>query len=72
MQDFWNVIKFFGPLAVIQVSAYVAAVMLVPGNHGVLFVSQLTVTLIASSAGFNAGKRAAQGEANTVTTDTEW
>ena len=60
--EFWSVVKFFGPLALIQAIAYVAAVYIASGNHGVIFVSQLTVTLIAASAGYHKGQRDSQGD----------
>ena len=56
-QEFWGIIKWFGPLAALQVIAFVCAVAVAPDNYGVQIVSQLTVTMIAAGAGYNAGKR---------------
>ena len=58
-QEFWGVIKWFGPLAALQVIAFVCAVAAAPENYGVQVVSQLTVTMIAARAGYTAGKREA-------------
>lgn len=68
MRDFRNVIRFFGPLAGIQVLAFVAAALLIPDNPALLFVSQLTVTMIAAGAGFRAGRRNGLAEAAGRTT----
>jgi len=56
-QESWGIIKWFGPLAALQVIAFVCAVAVVPKNYGVQVISQLTVTMIAAGAGYNAGKR---------------
>ncbi|MHC4880568.1 MAG: hypothetical protein ACYTGL_29305 [Planctomycetota bacterium] len=69
-QEFWGVLKFFGPLAVLQVVAFTVSAFVAPGNYGVLFSANLTVVLIAAGAGYSRGKRDALSDAQ-VSTSTE-
>lgn len=65
-QDFWGVIKFFGPLAALQVAAFVVPALIFKGNNSLVVAFQLSfvlaITQLAASAGYKAGKRDALNE----------
>lgn len=68
-QDFWGVVKSFGPLAVLQVVAFTVAAFVAPKNYGVMFSANLTVTLIANGAGYSRGKRDALNKPSNESTE---
>ena len=60
-QDFWGVIKFFGPLAALQVAAFVVPAFVFKDNYSLLASFQisgvLAITALAAGTGYKAGKR---------------
>ena len=65
-QEFWSIIKSFGPLAALQVAVFVVPALIFRDNHGLVAVGQISgviaITALASGTGYNAGKRDALNE----------
>lgn len=65
-QDFWGVIKFFGPLAALQVAVFVIPAVIFKDNNSLVAAFQipgvLAITALAAGTGYKAGKRDASNE----------
>ncbi len=66
-QDFWGVIKFFGPLAALQFVAFTVPALFFRDNYSLLAAFQfscvLAITALAAGTGYKAGKRDAAAAA---------
>ena len=65
-QEFWGIIKNFGPLAALQVVVFVVPAIIFRDNHPWVAASQisgvLAITALAAGTGYKAGKRDALSE----------
>lgn len=65
-QDFRGVIKFFGPLAALQLVVFVVPALFLKDNYSLLaafqFSGVLAITALAAGTGYKAGKRGALNE----------